>query len=202
MTTRSSVLAWRIPGMEPGGLPSMGSHRVVHDCSDLAAYSVNEEFPGTKCTLGHKMTHSCHYPLSKLSCVCEWEHGFFQKLLTGSLNQIPAKWSPVTRSEDEKLFTQEDTCITFCRAWDTVLGESTSERHCLCASMCLYKSEPVPGHSGNCTFCLEGALKCLRFQTLSLKKKTTTTRRNKQVKTKTQQEFSEKQPHLHFREPK
>ena len=30
--TRSSVLAWRIPGMaEPGGLPSMGSHRVGHD---------------------------------------------------------------------------------------------------------------------------------------------------------------------------
>ena len=34
----SSVLAWRIPGMgEPGGLPSQGSHRVGHDCSDLAA---------------------------------------------------------------------------------------------------------------------------------------------------------------------
>ena len=33
-----SVLAWRIPGMgEPGGLPSMGSHRVGHDWSDLAA---------------------------------------------------------------------------------------------------------------------------------------------------------------------
>ena len=30
--THSSVLAWRIPGMgEPGGLPSMGSHRVGHD---------------------------------------------------------------------------------------------------------------------------------------------------------------------------
>ena len=32
MATHSSVLAWRIPGTaEPGGLPSMGSHRVVHD---------------------------------------------------------------------------------------------------------------------------------------------------------------------------
>ena len=38
MATHSSVLAWRIPGAaEPGGLPSMGSHRVRHDCSDLAA---------------------------------------------------------------------------------------------------------------------------------------------------------------------
>ena len=32
MATHSSVLAWRIPGLgEPGGLPSMGSHRVRHD---------------------------------------------------------------------------------------------------------------------------------------------------------------------------
>ena len=32
MATHSSVLAWRIPGtVEPGGLPSMGSHRVGHD---------------------------------------------------------------------------------------------------------------------------------------------------------------------------
>ena len=38
MATVSSVPAWRIPGMEkPGGLPSMGLHRVGHDWSDLAA---------------------------------------------------------------------------------------------------------------------------------------------------------------------
>ena len=38
MATHSSVLSWRIPGTgEPGGLPSMGSHRVGHDWSDLAA---------------------------------------------------------------------------------------------------------------------------------------------------------------------
>ena len=38
MATHSSVLAWRIPGVaETGGLPSMGSHRVGHDSSDLAA---------------------------------------------------------------------------------------------------------------------------------------------------------------------
>ena len=41
MATHSSVLAWRIPGTEePGGLPSMGSHRVGHDWSDLAAAAV------------------------------------------------------------------------------------------------------------------------------------------------------------------
>jgi len=38
MATHSSVLAWRTPGMgEPGGLQSMGSHRVGHDWSNLAA---------------------------------------------------------------------------------------------------------------------------------------------------------------------
>ena len=36
MAIHSSVLAWRIPGTgEPGGLPSMGSHRVGHDWSNL-----------------------------------------------------------------------------------------------------------------------------------------------------------------------
>ena len=41
MATHSSVLAWGIPGTgEPGGLPSMGSHRVGHDWSDLAAAAV------------------------------------------------------------------------------------------------------------------------------------------------------------------
>ena len=38
MATHFCVLAWRIPGTgEPGGLPSMGSHRVGHDWDDLAA---------------------------------------------------------------------------------------------------------------------------------------------------------------------
>ena len=39
MATHSSVLAWRIPGTgrEPGGQPSMGSHRVGHNWSNLAA---------------------------------------------------------------------------------------------------------------------------------------------------------------------
>ena len=38
MAAHSSVLAWRVPGTgEPGGLPSVGSHRVGHDWGDLAA---------------------------------------------------------------------------------------------------------------------------------------------------------------------
>ena len=42
MATHFSVLAWRIPGRaEPGGLLSVGSHRVRHDWSDLAAHPVS-----------------------------------------------------------------------------------------------------------------------------------------------------------------
>ena len=45
MATHSSVLAWRIPGTaEPGGLLSIGSHRVGHDWSDLASWT--EELGG------------------------------------------------------------------------------------------------------------------------------------------------------------
>ena len=44
MATHSSVLAWRIPGMaEPGGLPSMGSHRVGHNWSNLVAAAAGSE---------------------------------------------------------------------------------------------------------------------------------------------------------------
>jgi len=57
MATHSSVLAWRVPGTgEPGGLPSVGLHRVGHNWSDLAAAAarpqkrnnniVNRDFPG------------------------------------------------------------------------------------------------------------------------------------------------------------
>ena len=43
IATQSSVLAWRIPGIgKPGGLPSMGSHRVGHDWSDLAVAAARE----------------------------------------------------------------------------------------------------------------------------------------------------------------
>ena len=55
MATHSSVLAWRIPGTgEPGGLLSMGSHRVGHDLSDLAAAA----YIYTPCIHAHTHTHT------------------------------------------------------------------------------------------------------------------------------------------------
>ena len=55
MATPSSILAWRIPGMEePGGLPSMGSHRVRRDWSDLATAWIRTQcisFPIELCSI-------------------------------------------------------------------------------------------------------------------------------------------------------
>ena len=62
MATHSSVLAWRIPGTaEPGGLPSMGSHRAGQDWSDLAAAAE----PLTH-THTHTHTHTLSLSLSLL----------------------------------------------------------------------------------------------------------------------------------------
>ena len=67
MATHSSVLAWRIPGMgEPGGLLSMGSHRVGHDWSDLAAAAAVTELCRLFCN-----PSDCSPPGSPI-------HGIFQ----------------------------------------------------------------------------------------------------------------------------
>ena len=60
MATHSSILAWRIPGTEElGGLSSMGSHRVGHNRSDLAAAAaevlVSVHILGQKDRCGQKM---------------------------------------------------------------------------------------------------------------------------------------------------
>ena len=65
MATRSGVLAWRIPGMgEPGGLPSMGLHRVGHDSSDLARL---QRFRFKEKTLFKR------FPKEALK-ICYWKH--------------------------------------------------------------------------------------------------------------------------------
>jgi len=61
MATHSSVCALRIPGTgEPGGLPSMGSHRVRHNWSDLAAVSAAAEIKFLPCQISKnfKVWHS------------------------------------------------------------------------------------------------------------------------------------------------
>ena len=67
MATHSSVLAWRIPGMgEPGGLPSLGSHRVGHDWSNLAAAATTVSHYSQENSSG---LHTCACVLSPFSRV-------------------------------------------------------------------------------------------------------------------------------------
>ena len=60
----SSVLAWRIPGMgEPGGLPSIGLHRVGHDWSDLAVAAADLLVPCPALTsVGLRWNKNIHHP--------------------------------------------------------------------------------------------------------------------------------------------
>ena len=71
MATHSSVLAWRIPGTgEPRGLPSMGSHRVRHNWSDLAAAAADSILKSRDITLPTKVHLSQSF-------------GFFQAVMYG-----------------------------------------------------------------------------------------------------------------------
>ena len=66
MATHSSVLAWRIPGTgEPGGLLSVGSHRVGHDWSDLAAAATQDI---------HKLNLCLVWEI--ISCYCTLDYSF------------------------------------------------------------------------------------------------------------------------------
>ena len=66
MATHSSVLAWRIPGTgEPGGLLSLGSHRVRHDWSDIAVAVFN--------TLSHVVSLNCDkFMRVNIIPLCSW----------------------------------------------------------------------------------------------------------------------------------
>ena len=72
MATRSSILAWRIPGIEePSGLPSMGLHRVGHDWINLAAAAV----AAMKGKGSHSVVSDSSWPhgLQPTRLLCPWD---------------------------------------------------------------------------------------------------------------------------------
>ena len=120
MATHSSVLAWRIPGMaEPGGLPSMGSHRVGHDWNDLAAAAITSLLPQNKLLIEDKSQgpynsrisfclsalsyclYTIHFTSASLVSICSYKHmslslwqsyfRFPQSLLLSCVSQIFAQ---------------------------------------------------------------------------------------------------------------
>ena len=81
MAIHSSVLAWRIPGMVgPGGLPSLGSHRVGHDWSDLAAVAAAEHS-------WHCLSLGLEWKLIISSPVATAEFSKFAGILSAALSQ-------------------------------------------------------------------------------------------------------------------
>ena len=116
MATHSSVLAWRIPGMaEPGGLLSMGSHRVGHDWSDLAAaaaagvlsYIVLGQMTAkattrliwAPCQFPGKKKKNTARPISQILEICHW--GFclrLASLVAQRVKHLPTTWETRVRS--------------------------------------------------------------------------------------------------------
>ena len=133
MATHSSVLAWRIPGMgEPGGLPSMGSHRVGHDWSDLAAAAAAVQRLVVQSCLTLCNCMDCSLPGSSVhgvlqARILEWvailSHSFLQGifLTKGSnpglqdsrqiLSQLSHHRSPFTHTSLQNFFPHSVVCL-------------------------------------------------------------------------------------------
>ena len=93
MATHYSVVAWRILGTgEPGGLLSMGSHRVGYDWSDLAAWTKSLQFCLTLCD-----ARGCSLPGFSV-------HGILQARILG--------WIAITSSRESSR-TRDWTCVSY-----------------------------------------------------------------------------------------
>ena len=93
MATHSSVLAWRIPRTaEPGGLPSMGLHRVGHDWSDLAAAAAAAaSFPSSQ---GRIPLHGSQPCGSTRPCVTQRS---YQQCCAGPPKIVGPQWRALTQ---------------------------------------------------------------------------------------------------------
>ena len=83
MATHSSVLAWRIPGMgKPGGLPSMGSHRVGHDWSKLAAAEAAKGSNKKKRNIWQKQKVNLYKTIITVKLKLAWLWNWYMYLIT------------------------------------------------------------------------------------------------------------------------
>ena len=93
MPTHSSVLAWRIPGTgEPGGLLSMGSHRIGHNWSDLAAAGLSQGLRSNRFKWRVPKLQ-CHTSWHSLPCPRYWQS---EPLLRESLALHSLTWCLVS----------------------------------------------------------------------------------------------------------
>ena len=145
MATHSSVLAWRIPGTEePGRRPSMGSHRVGHDWSNLAAAAAaavsNPLRPHGLCNLwnspGQNTGVDCHFLLQGIFPTQGSNPGLLH--CRQILYQLSHKGSPLPLSNSSldlsgKYFSKSGTRTTIGQqttcSWPRTRSEM--ERKCL-----------------------------------------------------------------------
>ena len=94
MATHSSVLAWRIPGMgEPGGLPSMGSHRVGHNWSDLTAAAAAAIFISQESIESNKVSYDITYIQLHVYLVARYiGHDYSLKMLVNFRRKWMIAW--------------------------------------------------------------------------------------------------------------
>ena len=103
MATHSSVLAWKIPGtVEPGGLPSMGLHRVGHYWSDLVVVVVDNKESDFTFTLHF---HALEKDMATHSSVLAWRipgTGEPGGLSSMGLHRVGHDWSDLAAAADDK----------------------------------------------------------------------------------------------------
>ena len=119
MATHSSILALRIPGMgEPGGLPSMESHRVGHDWSDLAAaaavYTMEKAMTPHSSTLAWKIPWMVEP--SRLQCMGSLRVGHYWATSLSLFTFLHwRKWQPTPVFLPGEF--QEWGSLVGCRLW-------------------------------------------------------------------------------------
>ena len=106
MATHSSVLAWRIPGTgQPGGLPPLGSHKVGHDWSDLAAAAA--DFNQTRTRTGNIQGHCTTHTVVLRTCNQEL-----------NLNDFRTEWGGAARGSGWRRLTKRATIMSEVMSWN------------------------------------------------------------------------------------
>ena len=126
MATHSSVLAWKIPGMaEPGGLPSVGSHRVGHGWSDLDRYlNIILKFLRRKHSIKYLKENTDNLQRSSNKCDRRWSPWWLnsEEYLPMEETQVPSPiWEDPTCCEAAKLMRHNCWAYTLetinCSYW-------------------------------------------------------------------------------------
>ena len=110
MAAHSSVLAWRIPGTgEPGGLPSLGSHRVRHDWNDLPALSLSNIF----------LCFSIYADANQIACIRK------QRILCPLcliLNNFCILWRSKYNTGNSLLYSSQQIKIIFFKCFNQMMS--------------------------------------------------------------------------------